>query len=417
MHKLRVGIIVDLNLLPTDGGTYSYYQSLLKGINNFNFDESIDIVNIVFYQQKKMHPDLTKPVVFIKTSFLSGFKRKTTSVFKKSTGYSLKSNLLVKCIANALNRNNTRAIEKQLAQNDIDIIYYLKPENNSLNYSCITTHWDIGHRTTHAFPELTTGSNYKNRENYYRYTLDKALLILCESDAGRQELLDHYNFSEKKVGVLPMFSNSALKPGSDEKANLRILADYHLEKEKFFIYPAQFWAHKNHYNLILAFEQLANKHKDIKLVLCGSDKGNLDHIKSIITELGLNNKVIITNFVSNEALSVFYTNAIALVMPTFLGPTNMPLIEAAQLKCPVLCSDFAGHREIMGDNALFFNPALPAEIENAMAQMITNKEKRNSMIESAYDHITRSKFNLDKSLVALNNLLLQVKSIRKTWGK
>ena len=44
MHnKLRIGIIVDLNLLPTDGGAFSYYQSLLKGIKEGHVRPDINV--------------------------------------------------------------------------------------------------------------------------------------------------------------------------------------------------------------------------------------------------------------------------------------------------------------------------------------------------------------------------------------
>ncbi|MFC3559915.1 glycosyltransferase [Pedobacter jamesrossensis] len=64
-------------------------------------------------------------------------------------------------------------------------------------------------------------------------------------------------------------------------------------------------------------------------------------MKELVKGLGIEQKVIFGGFVTNEELNVFYKNAISLVMPTFMGPTNMPLLEAQALGCPVICTDFS----------------------------------------------------------------------------
>jgi glycosyltransferase involved in cell wall biosynthesis len=102
-------------------------------------------------------------------------------------------------------------------------------------------------------------------------------------------------------------------------------------------------------------------------------------------------------------------------MATFLGPSNMPLIEAAHLKCPVLCSDFAGHREILGDNALYFSPTDSNAIKNAMSRIL-DKQLRNSLSESAHNYIQQSHFTVDNALKILNDILKELIPIRKTWG-
>ena len=48
--------------------------------------------------------------------------------------------------------------------------------------------------------------------------------------------------------------------------------------------------------------------------------------------------------------------------PTPIGPTNMPLLEALDFNCPVLCSDIERYREILEDAALYFYPLVLEEI-------------------------------------------------------
>src|SRR6476469_8273065 len=48
MVKLTVGIIVSESYKPACGGAHSYYQRLLSAIDEFDFDEKLEIVFISF---------------------------------------------------------------------------------------------------------------------------------------------------------------------------------------------------------------------------------------------------------------------------------------------------------------------------------------------------------------------------------
>ncbi|HEX8332396.1 MAG TPA: glycosyltransferase family 1 protein, partial [Segetibacter sp.] len=307
--------------------------------------------------------------------------------------------------------------ENLLRDNKIDLIYYLRPEWEILNYPFIATHWDNCHKSIPPFPEVALDGMYEKREKYHLYTLNKALAILCESYAGVKEVQKLNTYQEDKIKMLPIFAGEVINKSYPETEQQQTLSKFNLQKEKYFIYPAQFWAHKNHYNIITAFQKLIAETKDeqLKLVLCGSDKGNFDYITDVIRSLSLTDRILTPGFVSVKELNIFYRNAIALTMPTFLGPSNMPLIEAAHLRCPVLCSDLEGHREILGDNALYFAPTDSDSMKNAMVQIL-DKQRREQLSESAYLYIQQSHFNLENALNILNRTLCELIPIRKTWG-
>ncbi len=90
--------------------------------------------------------------------------------------------------------------------------------------------------------------------------------------------------------------------------------------------------------------QLKKEGISIELVFTGSDQGNLTYMLNFIESLKLSNQIRYLGFVSDEEMVVLYTNAYAMVFPTLLGPTNMPVSEAIACECPVICSDFMGHQ-------------------------------------------------------------------------
>ena len=85
---------------------------------------------------------------------------------------------------------------------------------------------------------------------------------------------------------------------------------------------------------------LKDKHNiELDVVFSGGDAGNLDYIKSIVRTLDLTKQVYFLGFIDNDDVVSLYKNSLALVMPTYFGPTNIPPIEAFILGVPVLYSD------------------------------------------------------------------------------
>jgi glycosyltransferase involved in cell wall biosynthesis len=419
MDKLRIGVIIEENCLPTEGGGYSYYQTLLKAINQHSFHPEIEIVNVVFSRSFSKKYPFNKEVITVRKSLLSTISyfifyqlfRIWFRVLKP--GSRTMGESLLKKMDSILNHNAIAALKA----NNIDLIYYLKPREHIIDYPLILTHWDVGHKSMYPFPEVASNGNYKKREDYYTNALSKAFLILCESVTGRNELLKFYPVNIDKVKVLPIFSGRVSEIQVSHEMQNAILNKYNIVPSRYYLYPAQFWAHKNHYNLVHAFKSLLPEpgNEDLKLVLCGSDQGNLGYIKGLIAEMQLNGKVVFPGFITDEELNVLYRNSVALVMPTFLGPTNLPLIEAASLGCPILCSKLEGHYELLGDTALYFDPANAASIRERMIEIL-DKNLSKTLAEAAQERMSQSPFNVEKSIALLQEILLQIKPIRKTWG-
>ena len=194
------------------------------------------------------------------------------------------------------------------------------------------------------------------------------------------------------------------------------LVQHGLISKKFFFYPAQFWAHKNHYNLLGAFQKYVKEFPETKLVLTGSDKGNMKYISNSTVKLGISSNVLFSGFISNDCLFTFYKKALALVFPGLLGPTNMPLLEAAFLNCPVVCSDLKGHKEMMKDGALYFDGLDPDSIYEKM-KLITDESNRNDLLDKANRVMQTSSFTADNAMKSFIENFSKLKNIRNSWGE
>ena len=282
------------------------------------------------------------------------------------------------------------------------------------SFPFIATNWDIGHRSTYPFPELCNNMIFESRDKFYMSILPKAMMIICESETGKKELIDYTNIGAYKIRVMPLFSGGVSTLNLSDGVMKEILKKLGIERNRFFYYPAQFWPHKNHYGLLKAFQKFIQDNKNYFLVLSGSDKGNLTYIKNVANELDICDKVLFLGFISEEEVYTLYKNATCLVMASHFGPTNMPPIEAMELGCPVACTDLGGHREILEESAVYFDSFDDNSIYNALVEITHHRDIYINRI-SKQKKLTI--FNPDNAIRCLDKILTEAVNIRKNWDE
>jgi glycosyltransferase involved in cell wall biosynthesis len=100
------------------------------------------------------------------------------------------------------------------------------------------------------------------------------------------------------------------------------------------------------------------------------------------SQLGLEGELRYLGYVPDEDMSGLYAGAVALVMPTFFGPTNIPVVEAWTFGCPVLTSDIRRIREQAGNAAVLVDPRSVEAIADGIYQLWTDESLRSILAEA-----------------------------------
>lgn len=409
---MKIGVWVKEGIDFKRGGAFSYQSKLLELIDDYKFSSNLElsfITSDVSFQSRN------KEVIRINNIFADD-SAESSSLEK----YSLKVPILGRLLKKQKKSHHQKRIsdiKKVLSDHSVDVVYYLTQGGRLVpDYPFISTNWDVGHMSTYMFPEFCDPKSRNNRIHWYNYGINNALAVFVESESGKKELVKYLNINPSRVMVVPMFPGDIIGLSIAKQEQHKILESFDLVEQKFFFYPAQFWAHKNHYNLIKAFKGFNTKYPDIKLVLTGSDVGrNLDYILSLIRDEEVKG-VIHLGFVGQKVLYTLYKNAIALVMPTFLGPTNMPPLEAVSLGCPVICSDLVGHREQLQEAAIFINPLDQEHIYEALVSLMHDDIRKN-LRRKGEDLLRITNFTQDFAIRALEINFNTISKYRSTWDK
>lgn len=231
----------------------------------------------------------------------------------------------------------------------------------------ITPIFDIMHRYI-DFPEVGGGEIGAERDKRYIRICKDSDAVLVDSQLGKRQVEECYgevvDELNTKIYILPYIAPDYIYNEGEE---IKVF-------DKYILYPAQFWQHKNHIRLIEAMDQLKNEGITVNLVLTGAEKNNKKNLEDLVQKLNLQLQVKILDYVTNEQLVFLYKHARALALPTFAGPTNIPPLEAMAVGCPMMLSNNFSMPEQAGDAALYFDPESVSEIADCMKKLWMDDE-------------------------------------------
>ena len=187
-------------------------------------------------------------------------------------------------------------------------------------------------------------------------------------------------------------------------------------KAPFFVYPAQFWAHKNHAVLLYACKILKEKGIQCQIICPGGDGGNLSYLKKLALKLGIEGHVIFPGFVSEKTLQQLYKNSLGLVFPSLSGPDNLPPLESLALGRPVIQADFPGAREQLGEAVDYANAFKEEDWAQAMIQLIKFPESAHDSVKKEAIASLLKNRTTSAYLCQIRNILSQLAALVRCWS-
>ena len=246
---------------------------------------------------------------------------------------------------------------------------------------------DLQHRLHPEFPEVSANGEWEAREYLFRNGVEHALTVLVDSEIGREDVLDCYGdvISSERIRVLPYLPAPYLN--SVEASVSASVAREHLSlPERYLFFPAQFWPHKNHVRVVQALARIrAEKGLDVNVIMCGSASGQLRasvlaEVRRVAAAEGVEDLVRILGYVDDDLMAPLYAASCGVLLPTYFGPTNIPILEAWGIGRPVLTSDLRGIREQCADAAILVDPDSVSGIADGIHSLWADDRMRAELV-------------------------------------
>jgi glycosyltransferase involved in cell wall biosynthesis len=232
------------------------------------------------------------------------------------------------------------------------------------------------------YPEYFSFSQKFHRKVNNITAINESNQIIVSFDHIKNDLLKYFNVKENKVSVCPPpFADEWFL--SDKSTPQKILREKYGLGDKFLLYPAATWKHKNHINLIKAMEKLTEDNLDLQLICTGNKTAYHQIIEEEIKKLNLDGKIKFLGIVSEEDLIGFYKSASLVVIPTLYEAGSGPLYEAMRYSSPVICSNITSLPETIGNDKFIFDPNSVNEMTALINKMLTDDGFRKENLDNS----------------------------------
>ena len=201
-----------------------------------------------------------------------------------------------------------------------------------------------------------------------KYSLQNADMVVCDSESTRKDVLNYFRIPESRVKTVYLGVNEAFLQNEKKTPLL---------KERYFL---SITTHPKRKNILRVLEAMAasNVLRELQYIIAGLiSKEHLTELTEIISQLNLQDNVIVRGYVSEDELISLYQNAEFLVYPSLYEGFGFPILEAMASFCPVITSDTSSLVELNPQADWRVNPENIEEMTFKMEKMaVLSKDER-----------------------------------------
>lgn len=217
------------------------------------------------------------------------------------------------------------------------------------------------------FPEYFSSSQIRHREQRWRNRALRATRVVAAASHIEADLTQKWGVDATKIDVFPF-----PPPYSDSLPHENLVTS----RRPYVLYPAVFWPHKNHTNLVRAMAILKQRGAEIDLVLTGSRHSHFRKVMTLVKQLNVSECVNYLGHVDDAMLDALVRKSDAVVLPSLSEAFSLTAFDAIRCNRPLLCSDREFFRSQCGEFARYFNPLDPESIANEIQTQLTENQSR-----------------------------------------
>lgn len=263
--------------------------------------------------------------------------------------------------------------DQLLQSKGVDVVHLPFQDGFNTKLPVVYHPHDLQHR---YFPRNFNSAQIRHRESVWRAQALGAKAVMAASPYVVADLQRFWNVPSDAIRMVPIPPPERTETCDSILENL---------PAQFILYPAAFWNHKNHKNLLHALSVLEQLGTKIPLVLVGAQVGVYAEITKLIEELNLLNQVTILDHVSNSELTSLVKSAQVVVVPSLFEAMSLTVWDAQKLGTVVACSAVAPFPCQVGNTALLFDPLEPTSIAQVLSELWADEQLRAGLCKAAME--------------------------------
>jgi glycosyltransferase involved in cell wall biosynthesis len=206
--------------------------------------------------------------------------------------------------------------------------------------------------------------------------------IIAISNSTKADIVRHYPFAKDKVYVTHLaYDATRFNTNISDEDVRRVRSRYSIVTD-YVLYLGTLKPSKNIEGLVEVFSKLKLQNSKLKLVIAGKKGWMFDSIFKKVRELGLEDRVVFTDYVEEANKPALIKGAKLFVLPSFWEGFGLDVLNAMACGVPVVVSNVGSLPEVVGEAGVKVDPKDPESIAKGIGEVLSAPiTKYNSLVE------------------------------------
>ena len=206
---------------------------------------------------------------------------------------------------------------------------------------------------------------------------DAATIVITPTESVREEVCEQLGITREKVLAVPEAARRVFRPMAPHEAEvirrrLRINDD-------FLLFVGTIEPRKDLRTLVQAFEEVAQVHKTLQLVIAGKRGWLVEDLLKQIRKSRFADRIRLTGYLDDEDLRALYSSCRVFVYPSIYEGFGLPPLEAMACGATVITTRIPSVVEVCDDAALLVDPASSTALVREIREVLTNENLRTKL--------------------------------------
>lgn len=226
------------------------------------------------------------------------------------------------------------------------------------------------------------------------FTYHFAAHIMASSEYTKKDIMEVLNVPEEKISVVYLALDHIVSSPIAKEDIAKTKKKFGIQ-EPFLLYVGTINPRKNLVFLTQIFERVLTKIPKMQLVIAGKKGWFYNELIAEVNKLKLDDKVIITDYITDEEKRALYAAADMLTFPSLYEGFGFPVLEAMACGVPVIASNKTSIPEVLGDAGISLNPGNKDEWADEIVKLHFSPERKRQLIAAGLKQA--QKFSWEKS--------------------
>jgi glycosyltransferase involved in cell wall biosynthesis len=195
--------------------------------------------------------------------------------------------------------------------------------------------------------------------------------IITDSQQSRQDIETYLHVGNERLQVIPPGIGAEFKRLPPDIIRAQLINGFGISFP-YVLFVGMVTQRKNIARALKAFAQISPEFPDLHFVIAGPRSWKQTPVESIVEDLKISDRIILTGPVNNSDLICLYNGAELFVFPSLYEGFGFPPLEAMACGTPVVISNVSSLPEVAGEAALLVDPYNVETIALAMRHVLSD---------------------------------------------